>query len=216
MAVFVDRSRRATVTPTADIITCLAVDQRHGVAGKHALDLHCRSFACRAGGRNALLVEGGRKQPATGSHFGMSAATKSTPASSRPNRKCASRYRRSSLAMTSLAPCTRQAFTASASCWRSFRLPLSISVNSLNSFRRPPFRKPAGDALTGLCGLLGFHLQEGTTLEEAIRVSSRQKSGSQALSQSANSAQYPELECQSLVSPSRSSMVFWRLGCGPG
>jgi hypothetical protein len=29
--------------------------------------------------------------------------------------------------------------------------------------------EPAGDAIKGLYGLLGFHLQEGTTFEEALR-----------------------------------------------
>jgi hypothetical protein len=29
--------------------------------------------------------------------------------------------------------------------------------------------EPAGDTIEGLYGLLGFHLQEGTTLEEAMR-----------------------------------------------
>jgi hypothetical protein len=30
--------------------------------------------------------------------------------------------------------------------------------------------EPAGDTIKGLYGLLGFHLQEGTTLEEAMRI----------------------------------------------
>jgi hypothetical protein len=30
--------------------------------------------------------------------------------------------------------------------------------------------EPAGDVLKGLYGLLGFHLQEGTTLQEALHL----------------------------------------------
>jgi hypothetical protein len=30
--------------------------------------------------------------------------------------------------------------------------------------------EPAGDALKGLYGLLGFSLEEGTTIEEALRI----------------------------------------------
>ena len=30
--------------------------------------------------------------------------------------------------------------------------------------------EPAGDTIEGLYGLLGFHLEEGTTLEEAMRI----------------------------------------------
>lgn len=58
---------------------------------------------------------------------GMSAATNSTPAFSNPSRKCASRARRSSLAINSTARRARLSAIAVASCGRSLRLPLSTS-----------------------------------------------------------------------------------------
>ena len=55
------------------------------------------------------------------------------------------RLSRSSLAMTSLAFCRRQASSALANCGRSDRLPLSTSVNSATSDHRPPSRKSRTD-----------------------------------------------------------------------
>jgi hypothetical protein len=59
---------------------------------------------------------------------GISAQTKSTPASLRPSRKWALRLSRSSFAMTSLAPYSRHALMAAARTGRSEFLPLSTSV----------------------------------------------------------------------------------------
>jgi hypothetical protein len=50
------------------------------------------------------------------------------------------RDKRSSLAMTSLALCLRQAASAFCSSGRALRLPLSTSVNSSTSRQGPPLR----------------------------------------------------------------------------
>jgi hypothetical protein len=71
---------------------------------------------------------------------GMSAATKSMPAFSRPSRKWASRDKRSSLAMTNFAPQRRQAAKALASSGRSLCLPLSNAAARERVQHQPDFQ----------------------------------------------------------------------------
>jgi len=75
--------------------------------------------------------------------FGMSAAVNAMPERCSPRRKCASRARRSSFAMTSVALRTRHAASARASSGRSARLPLSTSTNSAIGSEPKPARYDA-------------------------------------------------------------------------
>jgi hypothetical protein len=71
---------------------------------------------------------------------GKSTASNSTPASISADTNATLRASRSSLAITSVAPCTRHSFRASESFGRSARLPVSISVISAINRQRPPSR----------------------------------------------------------------------------
>jgi hypothetical protein len=101
--------------------------------------------------------------------FGMSAATKSTPAFSKPNRKCASRDRRSSFAMTSLAPWRRHALMASPStsarpssglCKKTILRRSSIACQRASSgSRNPSSRTPSRRARPSWRFSISFQLE---------------------------------------------------------
>lgn len=73
---------------------------------------------------------------------GISQARKDTPLACRVSRKAASRLRRSSLAMTSVAPVRRARLRALSSSGRVLRLPLSTSVKRA----KPPAERDAAKA----------------------------------------------------------------------